>query len=172
METTLLLVTRKWDLYWLACSLEPIFNIFFFICMFLFAVSSSPVDIPQLKYGCLIEKETKNAAWSWLDVSSPVFKCSEKVVIFVFNVDILKVIPKVLWSSKLNLMIQVKTLLSSLQFSIMKIPVKDVSNCLTKGTLQMIYLHFYLQCGDLIQTECCRNASLEYLCLKPILRLP
>lgn len=69
------------------------------------AVSSSPVDIPQLKYGCLIEKETKNAAWSWLDLSSPVFKCSEKV----------------------------KTLLSSLQFSIMKIPVKDVSNCLTKG---------------------------------------
>ncbi|XP_022138559.1 acylamino-acid-releasing enzyme isoform X3 [Momordica charantia] len=70
------------------------------------AVSSSPVDIPQLKYGRLIEKETKNAVWSWLDVSSPVFKCSEKV----------------------------KTLLSALQFSIMKIPVKDVSNCLTKVT--------------------------------------
>ncbi|TYK30175.1 acylamino-acid-releasing enzyme [Cucumis melo var. makuwa] len=69
------------------------------------AVSSSPVDIPQLKYGCLTEKESKNAAWSWLDVSSPVFKCSEKV----------------------------KNLLSSLQFSTMKIPVKDVSNCLTKG---------------------------------------
>ncbi|XP_062168533.1 acylamino-acid-releasing enzyme-like isoform X2 [Alnus glutinosa] len=66
------------------------------------AVSSSPVDVPQIKYGCIVEKAT---AWSWLDISSSIFKCSEKV----------------------------KSLLSSLQFSIMKIPVKDVSDGLTKG---------------------------------------
>ncbi|XP_059446033.1 acylamino-acid-releasing enzyme isoform X2 [Corylus avellana] len=69
------------------------------------AVSSSPVDVPQIKYGCIVEKANKAAAWSWLDVSSSKFKSSEKV----------------------------KSLLSSLQFSIMKIPVKDVSDGLTKG---------------------------------------
>ncbi|GMY27281.1 acylamino-acid-releasing enzyme isoform X1 [Fagus crenata] len=69
------------------------------------AVSSSPVNVPQIKYGCIVEKTTKSAAWSWLDVSSPIFKCSEKV----------------------------RSLLSSLQFSIMKIPVKDVSGSLTEG---------------------------------------
>ncbi|XLR11225.1 hypothetical protein S83_039163 [Arachis hypogaea] len=71
------------------------------------AVSSSPVDIPQLKYGTLVEKEkeTGNSEWSWLDVSNPIFKCSDKVT----------------------------SLLSSLEFSIMKIPVKDGSESLTKG---------------------------------------
>ncbi|MED6128779.1 hypothetical protein PIB30_101241 [Stylosanthes scabra] len=72
------------------------------------AVSSSPVDIPQLKYGTLVEKEKKtgNNEWSWLDVSNPIFKCSDKVT----------------------------SLLSSLEFSIMKIPVKDGFESLTKDT--------------------------------------
>ncbi|KAK2647146.1 hypothetical protein Ddye_022341 [Dipteronia dyeriana] len=65
------------------------------------AVCSSPVDVPQIKYGYLAEKDT----WSWLNVSSPICRCSEKVI----------------------------SLLSSLQFSIMKIPVKDASADLTKG---------------------------------------
>ncbi|WCJ23909.1 Acylamino-acid-releasing enzyme [Euphorbia peplus] len=69
------------------------------------AVSSSPVDVPQIRYGYLDEQETGKATWSWLDISSPVFKHSEKV----------------------------KSLLSSRQFDILKIPVKDVSTCLTKG---------------------------------------
>ncbi|CAK7327161.1 unnamed protein product [Dovyalis caffra] len=69
------------------------------------AVSSSPVDVPQIKYGYLVEKETKKGAWGWSDVSSPIFRCSEKV----------------------------KSLLSSRQFTILNIPVKDVSDCLTKG---------------------------------------
>ncbi|KAK4586247.1 hypothetical protein RGQ29_023434 [Quercus rubra] len=69
------------------------------------AVSSSPVNVPQIKYGCIVEKKTKASAWSWLDVSSSIFKCSEKV----------------------------RSLLSSLQFSIMEIPVKDVSDSLSKG---------------------------------------
>ncbi|RYR62260.1 hypothetical protein Ahy_A04g019696 [Arachis hypogaea] len=46
-------------------------------------VSSSPVDIPQLKYGTLVEKEkeTGNSEWSWLDVSNPIFKCSDKALV-------------------------------------------------------------------------------------------
>ncbi|KAF8014436.1 hypothetical protein BT93_H0304 [Corymbia citriodora subsp. variegata] len=69
------------------------------------AVSSSPTDVPQLKYGYLIDKTISSASWSWLDISSPIFKCSEKV----------------------------KVLLESLQFSIIKIPVKNVAACTTKG---------------------------------------
>ncbi|XVF38328.1 hypothetical protein REPUB_Repub20aG0092000 [Reevesia pubescens] len=68
------------------------------------AVCSSPIDVPQIKYGCL-DKATNSTAWNWLNVSSPIFRCSEKVM----------------------------SLLSSLQFSILQIPVKDVSDCLTKG---------------------------------------
>ncbi|XP_048333988.2 acylamino-acid-releasing enzyme isoform X3 [Ziziphus jujuba] len=69
------------------------------------AVSSSPVDIPEVKYGYLVDKATKNAVWNWLNVSSPIFRSSEKV----------------------------RSLLSTLQFSILKIPVKDVSDSRTKG---------------------------------------
>ncbi|XP_061991787.1 acylamino-acid-releasing enzyme isoform X1 [Rosa rugosa] len=69
------------------------------------AVSSSPVDVPHIKYGLLDDKESKSTAWNWLDVPSPTNECSE----------------------------QVKSLLSSLKFSILKIPVRDVSDCLTKG---------------------------------------
>ncbi|KAG8658648.1 acylamino-acid-releasing enzyme isoform X2 [Manihot esculenta] len=70
------------------------------------AVSSSPVDLPEIRYGCLVEKATTNAAWNWLNISSPIFRCSEKV----------------------------RSLLSSRQFDILKIPIKDVSTCLTKGS--------------------------------------
>ncbi|XVF66569.1 hypothetical protein PTKIN_Ptkin10aG0047700 [Pterospermum kingtungense] len=69
------------------------------------AVCSSPIDVPQIKYGCLVDKAANSNAWRWLDVPSPIFRCSEKV----------------------------KSLLSCLQFSILKIPVKDVSDCLTEG---------------------------------------
>ncbi|KAJ6430148.1 hypothetical protein OIU84_021540 [Salix udensis] len=65
------------------------------------SVFSSPVDVPQIKYGYLVD----TAAWDWLDVSSPIFRCSAEV----------------------------NYLLSSRQFTILKIPVKDVSDCLTKG---------------------------------------
>ncbi|XP_038723947.1 acylamino-acid-releasing enzyme isoform X2 [Tripterygium wilfordii] len=68
------------------------------------AVSSSPIDVPELKYGYLVEKP-KSAQWSWSAVSSSIFRCSESV----------------------------RSLLSSLQFSIKKIPVKDISDCQTKG---------------------------------------
>ncbi|XP_024018039.1 acylamino-acid-releasing enzyme 1, partial [Morus notabilis] len=69
------------------------------------AVSSSPVDVPQINYGLLIDKTSKHATWSWLNVSSPIFKCSEKV----------------------------KSLLANRQFDVIKIPVKDLSDSLTEG---------------------------------------
>ncbi|KAH9682367.1 Acylamino-acid-releasing enzyme [Citrus sinensis] len=78
------------------------------------AVSSSPVDVPQVKYGYFVGKANKGT-WSWLNVSSPISRCPEKV----------------------------KSLLSSRQFSIMKIPVKGVSANLTK-----VYLRGSLGFGE------------------------
>ncbi|KAJ8768341.1 hypothetical protein K2173_021494 [Erythroxylum novogranatense] len=72
------------------------------------AVCSSPVDVPQIKYGYLVNKASKSSSWDWLNVSSPIYRCSE----------------------------QVKSLLSSRRFSVMKIPVKDVSDSPTKGAIK------------------------------------
>ncbi|XP_049407108.1 acylamino-acid-releasing enzyme-like isoform X2 [Solanum stenotomum] len=69
------------------------------------AVCSSPVDVPEIKYGYLVENASDNTKWNWLDISSPITKCSEKV----------------------------RSLLSSKEFSIMSIPVRDASENLTKG---------------------------------------
>lgn len=69
------------------------------------AVCSSLVEVPQIKYGSPAKDESKDATWHWQDVSSPTSECREKV----------------------------KSLLSSLQFDILKIPVKNVSENLTKG---------------------------------------
>ncbi|XP_023761603.1 acylamino-acid-releasing enzyme isoform X1 [Lactuca sativa] len=69
------------------------------------ALCSSCIDVPQIKYGSLTKDESKDATWHWWDVSSPISECQEKV----------------------------KSLLSSLQFDILKIPIKSVSNNLTKG---------------------------------------
>ncbi|CAI0465643.1 unnamed protein product [Linum tenue] len=66
------------------------------------AVSSSPVDLPEIKYGYI---EVQNAAWNWSSVPSPMIRCSERV----------------------------ESLLSSREFSILNIPVKDVSANLPKG---------------------------------------
>ncbi|KAI3469675.1 hypothetical protein Pfo_026338 [Paulownia fortunei] len=69
------------------------------------AVCSSPIDIPEIKYGSLVGKVSVDAKWSWLDVLSPTAKCSEKAL----------------------------SLLASLQFNIMKIPVRGISENITKG---------------------------------------
>ncbi|RZC49835.1 hypothetical protein C5167_018264 [Papaver somniferum] len=65
------------------------------------AVSSSPVEPPEIKYGYSTERKE----WSWLHISSPVSKYPTKV----------------------------RSMLSSLQYSIMKIPVRDASVELTDG---------------------------------------
>ncbi|KAK7243155.1 hypothetical protein RIF29_37943 [Crotalaria pallida] len=68
------------------------------------AVSSSPVNVPQVNYGT-IEKANDKNKWSWSDISNPIFKCSDKV----------------------------RSLMSSLKFSVMKISVKGASESPTKG---------------------------------------
>ena len=44
-----------------------------------FSVSSSPVDVPQIKYGIVIEKAMKNITWNRSNITSPIFRCSDKV---------------------------------------------------------------------------------------------
>ncbi|KEH27833.1 acylamino-acid-releasing enzyme-like protein, putative [Medicago truncatula] len=69
------------------------------------AISSNPVNVPQIMYGMAIEKTKGNSIWSWSKISSPILKCSDKV----------------------------RSLLSSIQCSILKIPVTDGSSNTTKG---------------------------------------
>jgi len=54
-----------------------------------FAVSSSPVDVAQIKYGMAIEKETNTTTWSWSNISSPIFRSSDKVC-SIFLSDIIR----------------------------------------------------------------------------------
>jgi len=57
----------------------------FYLVQF-YTVSSSPVDVPQIKYGAIVKSTTNNKEWSWSDVSNPIFKCSDKVLlIFLFE---------------------------------------------------------------------------------------
>ncbi|KAF9618650.1 hypothetical protein IFM89_002345 [Coptis chinensis] len=72
-------------------------------------VSSSPIDPPQIKYGSPLDNEGKSSArWGWTDVSSPIARYSEKV----------------------------RSLLASLKYSVLKIPVRDASENLTEGNSQ------------------------------------
>lgn len=108
-------------------------------------VSSSPVHVPHIKYGFL-DKESKSTAWNWLDVPSPTNECSGKVSIrCLFIVLVIYAYEDYLQSFttvSLNFsLLQVKSLLSSLQFSIMKIPVTDVSDSLTKGITNQFHSH-------------------------------
>ncbi|KAI3695684.1 hypothetical protein L1987_78683 [Smallanthus sonchifolius] len=74
------------------------------------AVCSSIVDVPQIKYGSITKEESKDTIWHWLDVSSPTSESQEKV----------------------------KSLLSSLQLDILKIPIKNVSENLKEGARKPI----------------------------------
>ncbi|PIN21311.1 Dipeptidyl aminopeptidase [Handroanthus impetiginosus] len=69
------------------------------------AICSSPIEIAGIKYGVPAGNISMDAKWNWLDVNSPTTKSSEKVL----------------------------SLLASLEFDIMKIPVRDASENLTKG---------------------------------------
>lgn len=72
------------------------------------AVCSSPVEVPRIKYGLLQKESSTSASWVWQDVSSPIFKCSKEVT----------------------------SSLSSLQFSIMKIPVRGTLEKSSEGALK------------------------------------
>lgn len=68
------------------------------------AVTSSPIDPPQLKYGSF-KSHMGKSSWSWLDVSNPVAGCSEKV----------------------------RSLLSSSKCSILEVPVSNSSETRSEG---------------------------------------
>ncbi|KAL1192700.1 Acylamino-acid-releasing enzyme [Cardamine amara subsp. amara] len=74
------------------------------------AVCSSPVNVPEIKYGKKILNTYGKLSWQWLNISSPVFSCPEKVT----------------------------SGLSSLRFKILEIPVSDVSENLSEGAKKPI----------------------------------
>lgn len=57
--------------------------------LFHFEVCSSLTDIPQIKYGSLVKKESKDAIWCWLDVSMPTSESQEKVCSSYFLYEVL-----------------------------------------------------------------------------------
>lgn len=138
MGTILLRVTPSSDLYsWYFLLIWRKLKQNF--ALSIFKVSSSPVDVPQVKYGYFVDKANENT-WSWLNVSSPISRCPEKVYFNFFCNILLDRMPQIIIIhnaySCVNItssLLQVKSLLSSRQFSIMKIPVKGVSANLTKG---------------------------------------
>ncbi|XP_031487797.1 acylamino-acid-releasing enzyme isoform X1 [Nymphaea colorata] len=82
------------------------------------AVSSNPVSPPQIKYGCFLDRKENETSseWDWQDISLPKLAYSEKV----------------------------KSMLSLLQFNILKIDVPDLSGNLTTGAKQpfeAIFIH-------------------------------
>lgn len=45
--------------------------------MLTFEVCSSPVDVPQIRYGFI---DPKSSTWTWLDVANPISRYSDKVI--------------------------------------------------------------------------------------------
>ncbi|KAM3326657.1 acylamino-acid-releasing enzyme isoform X1 [Capsicum chacoense] len=76
------------------------------------AFCSSPSDIPEIKYSSIVGTSSAEVLASWQDITSPIYRCSEKVT----------------------------SLLSSRQSSSIKIPVKDISENLTAGLQSQFFL--------------------------------
>lgn len=74
------------------------------------AICSSPVKVPEIKYGLLAKESATDASWSWQDVPGPVSRCSKEV----------------------------ESLLSPLQFSIMEVPVRGGSGNSSGGASKPI----------------------------------
>lgn len=110
-----------------------------------FQVSSSPIDPPQVKYGYHIPQE-QELTWNWLDVPSPLEGPSNKVVILqkrILNHNLYFIY----WYEKsfnfhLPFAPQIRSLLSSHGFSILKIPVNDSSDKLSEGINHLSVLNF------------------------------
>lgn len=102
-------------------------------------MSSSPVDIPKVHYGCLMDSANNNAAWSWLNVPNPIFRCSVKVDNISFmHLDY--IYRCFIWRG--SLFVQIKSLLSTRQFSVVTIPVKNQHDSLTKGICHTLIYSF------------------------------
>ncbi|ONK60593.1 uncharacterized protein A4U43_C08F20250 [Asparagus officinalis] len=94
------------------------------------AVSSTPIHLPQIKYGYQYDRMEKENSWHWISVSTPFMGYSEKI----------------------------KSLLSSQLFSILKIPVKSTSENLPEGakkTFESIFLYSHSEeSGSTHQNNC------------------
>ncbi|CAO2813761.1 unnamed protein product [Amaranthus hypochondriacus] len=82
------------------------------------AVCSNLVEVPKIKYG--LKESSTSASWSWQDVSGPMYSCSKEV----------------------------ESLLSPLQFSIMKVPVKGRSGNTLAGASKPIEAIFVSPKGE------------------------
>ncbi|KAH7665719.1 acylaminoacyl-peptidase protein [Dioscorea alata] len=89
------------------------------------ALSSSPIDPPQVKYGFHIPQE-QELTWNWLDVPSPLEGPSNKI----------------------------RSLLSSHGFSILKIPVNDNSDKLSEGAKKPIESIFVSCINSRLEDSC------------------
>ncbi|PKA61420.1 acylaminoacyl-peptidase [Apostasia shenzhenica] len=104
------------------------------------AVSSSPIDPPQIKYG-YCTRQMEQPSWSWLNVPCPLSGCFDKV----------------------------RSLLSSKQCSILKIPVNNPSVTLPEGVKRPFEAIFVLHSNP--KFEACKENKLDSACNPVILVL-
>ncbi|CAH8385394.1 unnamed protein product [Eruca vesicaria subsp. sativa] len=100
------------------------------------AVSSSPVSVPEIKYGKKVLDQAGKSSWQWSNIQKPIFKCSEKVN--HLDTNDFKLFNVFIYSVSYYILRQVASGLSSLQFKILKVPVSNVSECLTEGAKKPI----------------------------------
>ncbi|KAI0516333.1 hypothetical protein KFK09_009005 [Dendrobium nobile] len=98
------------------------------------AVSSSPIDPPQLKYGSYTN-HMEQSSWNWLDVSSPVTRCSDKV----------------------------RSLLSLNNCSILEVPVKNPSETLSEGAKRPFEVIFISHSSSESE-ETCKGNKKDAVC--------
>ncbi|CAD5175172.1 unnamed protein product [Musa acuminata subsp. malaccensis] len=106
------------------------------------AVCSSPVDPPQIKYGYHTQQVDQLITWNWLDVSSPTLKYSDKV----------------------------RSLLSFHKFSLLKIPVSDLSEELPKGAHKP-FEAIFIQHSNSTSEETCKKSKVDGVCTPLVLIL-
>ncbi|WOK98653.1 acylamino-acid-releasing enzyme 1 [Canna indica] len=99
------------------------------------AIYSSPIDPPQIKYGYGTHQMDQLVTWNWLDVYCPTLTYPDKV----------------------------RSLLSSLQFSILKIPVSTFSEELSKGA-QKPFESIFVSHSDITFKESCKESHVDGLC--------
>ncbi|XP_042386087.1 acylamino-acid-releasing enzyme 1-like isoform X1 [Zingiber officinale] len=106
------------------------------------AVYSSPINPPQIQYGCHTSQKDQLSTWTWLGVPTPTLRYSDKV----------------------------SSLLSSLKFSILKIPVRNPSAELSKGAKKP-FEAIFVSHPPFASGESCKQTQEDGLCAPLILVL-
>lgn len=120
-------------------------SIYMYIFCCYYQVCSSPVDPPQIKYGYHTQQVDQLITWNWLDVSSPTLKYSDKVLCIFSTFSLLwhQIILIECNEDSVSLVPQVRSLLSFHKFSLLKIPVSDLSEELPKGNIALPYIYHF-----------------------------